>query len=228
MKFVKYILGFVLITYSGFAQKVIIADSLMAKVTQLYQAGDYGKAIELCKKAENFYRFKNDFNHVAALQVDVSTLYYTQGNVELALQTLKNGVEYWKKQNNPNSDTTLFRLYSAMGLMHNIAFRYDSSAFYYEKGEVLKKKNPKRILALDGAYSFFVNQGTIQAEFRDFEKSNYYFHKALLLPKSATRTNDEVVLNGLGNNFIEVNKPKEAIGYYEKAFNESINPYNKK
>lgn len=182
------------------------------------QLGNFRKAIELLKKAENFSFLLNRETHINTAHIlsNMGVSYWSLGDLENALSNFGRAIEI-KKATQTNNDATTATIYTNMGIISREQGDNTKALQLYKRAiSIFEKTLPK------GHFRFGQVNGNIGAAYifkKDYDNALVYLEKTREIfeqnPSYSTFLGNTYL--NLGATYIETNQQEKALLFLNKA-----------
>lgn len=222
MKLFKFIL--LITTFSLYSQNLREVDSIKIYIDwskkEVYN--NKKKAIEYLNKAKKFYNTTYLETYLADIEYQQGVINYVSADYKEALESFLKALEIYQR-NKKISDVA--KCYTGIGLVEMGIENSVNAQKFFNKS--LKIKHP---LADKMNAANLLNLGILQMDQKKYDSAKYYFKKSYKLSLKANRIDTEqMLLNRLGQLFLEINQLDSSFYYYNKLFNhkETISNWEK-
>ena len=188
--------------------KIKLAEAIMASATVMTTIGDYDKAIQKYKTAQNIYIELNDNNGIYRTINDLSVILQQQGKLEEAVANMQNAIVLI------NDDNLMATAYYNLGLFCSDMSDFPNAKDYYFKALALFSELDDN----KGIAGIYVALGTMYQSLNKTEKALNYYSKALQIEEYVNNNKSySSLLSKMGNLYYSILNNEKALEYYQQA-----------
>lgn len=178
---------------SGKAQK---SDELRRTAENYYEEGEYAKSLNFYKKAYEVAAERTDYERMANLCVDISSIKHLNGQFQEGIHLCKSGILLYNKSVT-KPDSILFKLYSSLGEFYKKINQISNASYYFEEGNSMLQSKKELEKQIPEYVAFHLsNQALMYYDRGDFTKSIHFSNKGLRL--AGDNESKAIILNNIG------------------------------
>lgn len=199
-----------LIPYLSFGNDWLIRD-YRHKGDLNFRKGEYELALDFYQKAYNLALKNSDFNEVAEICIDQSSVYLTKNNKDKLLSKCIDAKNFFLKAKS-RKKTTEFKIYSSTAVAYRNQNDITKAIENYGLANNILNQHKDLSRQIPNYVSFhYSNQGVFKYSIGAFSEAESLFLKALAIQqKLETKSDLAIIKSNLASLFLQVNKFKEA------------------